>query len=538
MEIGGGGGGSTKETTTTSTATAKAESPAPSSSVSESSSGDSPKDTGAASATATVQETPEIGSPSDLHSGEEAPSNPDNSTEFSQIQAEAAAEAGGEEVVDERVEKYEGLSDQLDQLMAAGPSDPNFYINWENEVRGVQFEMDLMTTNTRGEVAGATAELTDARENLTERVAMVERAQIEIVPFLDDDQTVRFNEYSTNKLEEVTAPFEAATDRFLTATADPLYPGMVSDMPPQEQIDTFNGLAENLPLSEKGREELANIVDGMAGLGDHPLAEVAAEARQKLTGTDLEAFDRALGLITGIDAANRPDGAEARVEAARELLGIGPESTFGQANEAGVNAFSFLQLGQNGATQAAKAAEQAVDLAATRRMLDGPLARNLGMVLGGAGKALDGLGTVLDAVDVVHQVVDGDMLGASSSALGIAQFTMQVLAPRIAEKTAGPVGVITTGIAALQFVNDWKQYPVDFLNPGLDYAMGDDPLRGALYGMDQTMINLYGFDQSQPMRPQLVERLDEVLPSWQTLDALTVGTNFQRLAVPTPIFGG
>ena len=531
MEIGGGGGSSAKESTTPSTpssgsgAAAKTEAATPSSSVSESSSV-SAQESKSDSVTA-VQETPEIGSASDLHSGEEASSNPENATDFSQIQSDAAAEAGGEAVVDERVEKYEDLSSQLDQLMSDGPITPY----WEMEVTDLQIQIGQVTNETVGAVAGSTAELDNARDKLTERVAMVERAQVEIVPFLDEAQTERFTEYSTGRLEEVMAPFEAATDKFLTATADPLYPSILSNAPPYEQIDAFSGMAENLALSDKGRQELADLVDGMAGLGDHPLAEVAAEARQKLTGSDLEALDRALGLITGIDSANRPEGAEARVEAARELLGIGPDSAFGQANQAGMDAYSFLKYGQDGASKVVDAGEKALDLAATRRIVDGPLARNLGIALGGAGKMLDGLGGVLDGLDLVQQVADGDVLGASSSALGLAQFGLQVVAPRIAEKAAGPVAAVTTGIAVLQFVNDWKQYPVDFLNPGLDYAMGDDPLRGALYGMDQTMINLYGFDQTQPMRPQLIERVEEVLPYWEGLDAMTIAFNFQRLSV-------
>ena len=509
----GGSSSSGSSTTSKSSSTSTGSTPSESKSVSK------------GGAAAESRQGAAVSSAVELNSGGSSSSDPKKSESFARVQSEAAkAVAGTSAPTDSEAAEYRELRDRIEEIEENPPETFGLSVHPDIlELDSARLKSELISLEAQGAYGSALGEVESAIDDLKETAAMVEKAELEAVPFMDSDQAAEFREYASEEVAKESPAIEEASARLVDELNDPVFQETLKDLPRAEQLDVIEGMARNLGFTEVGRGRLGSFVDGLTGVSDDPLAEVALDLQASLTGEDLAALERNLGLIAGIDGQARPDGAAARADSLRTELGVATgDSPFQTGVTVGNDSFAF-------------AAEMTLD--AVERLTEGSSSQALGIV----GKVAGGAGAALDALGAVQALQEGDVLGALGSAAGVASFVAQVapkLAPRLLTKVAGPLGVASTAIDVLQFVGDQAKY-ADFLRTGLDRAMGDDPLKAAVWGASEVEINLLGFDRTQPMRPQLENELAQVIgPQWRELDSYLIESDFWRRAIDTQMLFG
>lgn len=438
-------------------------------------------------------------------------SEPDRAQAVVQEQAEAARAVTGDPP-DPEVEEYRANRERLEELreQPVTPEDP-MAVGLEMQ----QLENDMYLPQLEAGIAydDDLGKLQDRFEDMTEMAQQVAAVRAEVGAFIEGDAAELFETHLAEQMATVSQPLEDATQRFVERLNDPLLQETMRDWPALEQEEFFAEASRLLGYSEAGQERIASFMDGLAGLSDDPLAELAVELREERASSGL---DNSLGLLAGIDAQARPDGAEERAQVVADALGIEPESSFFAAREIGTDAFAAL------AGQLPKAVEQGAHQAA--RLVDSMNGDS--RVLQLVGRYAGGAGALLDTVSAVEKVQDGDLLGAAGSAAGVASFVAGFVAPRL----AGPLGWAATGVTVLEMIADRGAY-ADFRREAVSQALGDDPMVDVLWGIDSGVVNLMNLDPNVSPRQALETRVSDILGSeWANLDPSVLHHDFWRLA--------
>lgn len=423
-------------------------------------------------------------------------------------QAEAAEGASGQGISRELMD-YQQNVDELESLGEVGLFDP---------ARSEAVDLSLAVTRVRdqtwGELVSVSQPVQEALDKVTWRSQIVAAAVTSDGPFMTEEQGVLFeayaSEYQTKALEELNQVSPAYVEK----TRDPMTLAVVGDSTTEEQLAFFENSVRLLGSSPAGRERLGEVVDGLAGLSDDPMADLALTLRDGLEEGQLRQLDGDLGLMTGIDGQFRSEGYQERLAAITETLQIEPnaEHHFSEGEQAGMLTYAGVATG---------ALEEMDRLPGLGGLQENGL---LGQVTSVAEHA----GALVGALDTIYQFQEGDIVAGGSGLVGLSGFALRNVAP----KAAPVVGWIATGVGvtneALDMLNDHMDF-VDFRRGALEAAMPDDPLRHILWGGNPSSNGL-SLRTDIPARDALMERADSILPGWQDLDPEMVKFEFWNLA--------
>lgn len=497
--------------TSSSSSPSASSTPSPTSSSPPSSSEPKPSEQPTPAVRAT-SEAPATATPVALQTAAESTrSEPASAQTVVQEQAETARAVTGDPP-DPKVEEYRENRERLEELREQ-PVTPDDAMLVGLEIQQLENDMYLPQLEAGIAYDEDLGVLQDRFEDMTEMAQQVAAVRAEVGAFIEGDAAERFETHLAEQMATVSQPLEEASQRFVERLNDPLLQETMRDWPALEQEEFFAEASRLLGYSEAGQERIAGLMDGLAGLSDDPLAELAVELREQRASSGL---DNSLGLMAGIDAQARPDGAEERAQMVADALGIEPESSFFAAREIGTDAFAAL------AGQLPNAVQQGANQAA--RLVDSMNGDS--RVLQLVGRYAGGAGALLDTIGAVEKVQDGNLLGAAGSAAGVASFVASFVAPRL----AGPLGMAATGVTVLEMMADQGAY-AEFRREAVSHALGDDPMVDVLWGIDSGVVNLMNLDPNVSPRQALETRVSDILGSeWANLDPSVLHHEFWRLA--------
>lgn len=352
----------------------------------------------------------------------------------------------------------------------------------------------------------ALGQVEDRAQDLFRTMQIVAGERAEVQPFLNEEQSERFDSYLTEETSKSLQPFEDASRELVDQLDDPLQAEVMGDWPRDRQLEFFEDASRYLGYSEAGRERLARFTDGLSGERQDPLAQLAADLRHQTEGEERNQLDTSLGLLVGVDGAARPEGAPERLAQIHDRLNFSTESPFLDALEVADTAFSGLLT------------ESGLGLADTLGSLENgseqfyhwtSRGQSENKILSTVANVAGGAAAVLDTVDAVDRMHEGDLLGATGSALGAAAF--------VARRASMPLSAASLAISGYQFLDDRSERAA-FREQGLSQSMGDDPLQHVLMAAPLEQMWALNLDQALAPRVALENRLEENFnAAWRTL---------------------
>lgn len=490
----------------------------------------------------------------DALAGDSAISDPDNSREVAGAQSDAAESVTGpadasdpvdgtveaddpatvaEEEVDAemtpeeeaRLEEYEAARAVLDEAALAAPGDlldmPAIHearavvMGFDEEYRAVMGDLDTTFAALDKQVAYQSTFL--ANEGA----------------MLQPDEFEAAKAFTEEEVAKAQAAFDEATKAVLSAIEEPAFKALLSDMEPAELQGFFEDMGRYMPASEVGRAWSADFTDGLAALGaqgqtSNAYAEMAVSLRDGLAAEAQRELDASLGLLVGTGLAERPQNADARLEAAAEALGLpeaemaalrNPEGVafedlgaFTQTAAAAFNAFDALKafdapgnalgelatnltyadLGMTGLSKLSSAAAASSSVGG----LLGATQRGAASLMGVASGALSKASLAFSVVSTLDQIRQGNAAGTFDGALGVVGGALTI---------AGTGGWALAGYAlvgaglAMPAIRESANYQA-FATSAVEAALGE-AATGTLRGEMITYSPSYGVNLLDQLRP-------------------------------------
>lgn len=501
----------------------------------------------------------------DALAGDSAVSDPDNSREVAGVQSDAAesvtgpadtSDSGSVDSVDEaaetessavteeeaavemtpeeeaRLDEYEAARAVLDEAALAAPGDL-LDMAAIHEARAVVMGFDE-------EFRAVMGDLDTTFAALDKQVAYQSTFLANEGAMLQPDELAAATAFTEGEVAKAQAAFDEATKAVLDTIEEPAFKALLSDMDPADQQRFFEDMARYMPASEIGRTWSADFTDGLAALGaegqtPNAYAEMAVSLRDGLPEEAQKELDASLGLLVGTGLAERPQDADAKLQAAAEALGL-PEAqmaalrnpdgvafedlgAFTQTAAAAFNAFDALKefdapgnalgdLATNltyadlGMTGLSKLSEAAAKSSSVGGLL-GATQQGAARVMGVASGALSKVSLAFSVVATLDQIRQGNAAGAFDGALGVAGGALTI---------AGTGGWALAGYAlvgaglALPAIRESANYQA-FATSTVEAALGD-AATGTLRGEMITYSPSYGVTLLDQLRPPDVSAAD------------------------------
>ncbi|MGE0491983.1 MAG: hypothetical protein AB7S38_22410 [Vulcanimicrobiota bacterium] len=447
----------------------------------------------------------------------------------------------------QRVEDYHALAQQQETLVQT----------IQHDIDTNNYGLGSMGPTNLEKFSAVNQQIESIRDNFDQALAGVEdqaaavqaqaaaKAELEgtTAQLMSPEERQNLIDKDNQKLEQVAAPMDAATQKMIKEMNDPVFKENFQDWDPVRQADFYSDMARTMGYTPTGQQWAGDLVDGLASLGrgqdtNNVYSQVAQELSTSLTGQRKDALDDSLGLLAGIDRAGRPQGADQRLAAAGEALGVpkdqldsfiqnldpsspaslpsAPGALYGggRFTNAAALAYNAFQTGNGqGSPDVLAGASNLADLASGTASLanfGGQLSR-LGQFANGASR----LSGYLSIGSGVYQATQGNWAGVPGPIMGGAGGLIG----------ANPVGLtlMGAGMAAGPLL-DQADY-ADYAYNQVSGALGAEPfdsLRGtALATADQSGVNL--MDRARPADMSLPEFFNQELARY---DGTYIGTDF------------
>jgi len=311
---------------------------------------------------------------------------------------------------------------------------------------------------------------------------------------LDGEEKDRLNEFADSKLKLEQEKIETATQEYLDLLSTSTFEEHLQGLNPQEQVDFFGDIADNLPASGKGRDWLAGFTDALSEMGkgkdsDHAIANLATELREQLQGRSLEEFDSSLGSILGMDLALRPEGNGERLTSVAEALGIPRENVdallSGEADSESLGTFGSTVATTSSLFDAATGMAKSDRTLRSLRKVAGSIPGNeelltltekslslLGKGVRGAGKLLGGAGNLFSLASIAENVRDGRLDEAGAEVAGM-------VGGALVASFTGPGAIAGTTLIGLSLAYSGlkeSKSNADFVFDAMEHTFGSDAM--------------------------------------------------------------
>lgn len=557
-------------------ATGPSGAPKPASTASSTGSGPPPSSVSSSSGSTTTAE-PNLAAdaerfeanPSALASGEGTVSDPESSAEFAGVQGEAALDVTGEPVEEEEapaeippeVAEYDAIMTQIENLRQTGQLSPGF-MSPEQELATLETRLVMIDGGAgRTDLDNALAAVDTSFEALQHQADLNATFRGTTGTFLTEEEGARFEQFAQERLNEQAPAFEEASANLFEQLRDPMTQAVVDHMNVGETQAFLEDVTRYGAYSSQGLEFVGNLQDDLATIaaGGQPesrYAQALLDTRAQLSGDGLAAFDRNLGVLTGIDQAVRPEGATERLESIGEVMGLSPEQVAAIRQPAaspaagastgelvsGFNDFvgsantsfgifdGIVDKVTNNPLEVGGDTLGAVETGAQRLLSVLPRLDDLGVPVRGASNLLDVVGKfagragpLLEAGGIVVDLAQGDYLGAGGGALGLVGGAIVGSSPGLGWTMLAASG----GIAAYKAMEGQIEY-ANFRTDAISHAVGDfqtNPVAAALMGANAGNISLLPnlAPEGAPRRAQLEALMAQSMPG---ADAGTVFSMF------------